>query len=42
MPIKGIIFLLLIAVVIGVAFNKPVYTELKNFFTDKKEEDKEE
>ena len=42
MPIKGIIFILLLAVVLALAFKDELYKEFKKIFTDKKEEDKEE
>ena len=42
MPIKGIIFILLLAAVLALAFKDKLYTEVKKIFTDKKEEDKEE
>ena len=42
MPIKGIIFILLLTCVVALAFRNEIYAEIKKLFTDKKEEDKEE
>jgi hypothetical protein len=42
MPIKGVIFILLVMIIIALALNKEIYAEMKKFFIDKKDEDEEE
>jgi hypothetical protein len=42
MPIKGVIFILLLAAVLALAFRNEIYSEIKKLFTDKKDEDKKE
>lgn len=42
MPIKGIILLLLIAVVVALLFYNEIYIEIKKFFTNEKDEDEDE
>lgn len=39
MPIKGIIFLLLIAVVMAIIWYDPIYAKIKDFFVNEKDED---
>lgn len=42
MSIKGIILLLLIAVVVALLFHNEIYIEIKKFFTNEKDEDEDE